>query len=329
MSAQPFLTVMLPVYNGEKYIADALESVLNQPCRDLEVIVLNDGSTDGTLKIAEGYAKRDPRVTVHSHPNMGLGRNRNDGFSLVRGRCLAFLDHDDVIVPGFYTNEMRSAIERLFDAGIEVVIPARLHADESLTRGYRCSVPLEGVYPGNGEASLNLPYEFATMLYAADVIERNSIRFYEGAPEMESIFRHKAVFCAKRVLFTNDLFFEIRRDNPGQITKNWNVPEVARVRAEQYAALVEWHRDRGTTGEVLEEMVRRAQRAKADLDASVSERVSPLQRLREARKARKDHRSWLEGMEGLRDIVYAGSPEAEARLATGLEKALRTAGIVG
>ena len=327
MSDTPFLTVMLPVYNGEKYVADAIESVLGQPCRDLELLILNDGSTDATLKIASSYAEKDPRVVVYSHPNMGLGRNRNDGFALVRGRCLAFLDHDDVIVPGFYTDAMRDALGSLFDAGIEVVVPARLHADESLTRGYRCDVPLEGVFPGSGEASLNLPYEFATMLYATDVIERNQIRFYEGAPEMESIFRHKAVFCAERVLFTNGLFFEIRRDNPGQITKNWNVPEVARVRAEQYAKLVEWHRERGTTGVVLDEMARRAQEAQAELGTCRPERVSALQRLRDNHRARKAHKQWLAGMEPLQRYFYAGSPEAEASLSAVIGAILQTAGL--
>lgn len=325
MPAQPFLSVMLPVYNGEKYVADAIESVLGQPCRDLELIILNDGSTDNTLKIAQGYAQKDPRVIVHSHSNMGLGRNRNDGFSLVHGRCLAFLDHDDVIVPGFYTDSMREALGRLFDAGIEVIVPARLHADETLTRGYRCNVPLEGVYPGNGKASLSLPYEFATMLYATDVIERNGIRFYEGAPEMESIFRHKAVFCARWVLFTNDLCFEIRRDNPGQITKNWNVPEVARVRAEQYAELVEWHRRRGTAGEVLDEMSERARQAKAELETARPQGSSPLQRLREARRAKREHKRWLEGMEDLRGLLYAGSRESARRLEEGIGKMLAMA----
>ena len=176
MSDTPFLTVMLPVYNGEKYVADAIESVLGQPCRDLELLILNDGSTDDTLRIAEGYARRDPRVTVHSHPNYGIGRNRNEGFQFVRGTCLIFLDDDDVLVPGFYTERTKAVIQQLFDHDIETVVPSRLHANEELTGCYLCRVPLEGVYPGNGEASLNLPYEFTTVIYRASVIESNNIR---------------------------------------------------------------------------------------------------------------------------------------------------------
>ena len=327
MSDKPFLTVMLPVYNGEKYIAAAIESVINQPCRDLEVIVLNDGSTDDTLRIAEGYARRDPRVTVHSHPNYGIGRNRNEGFQFVRGTCLIFLDDDDVLVPGFYTERTKAVIQQLFDHDIETVVPSRLHANEELTGCYLCRVPLEGVYPGNGEASLNLPYEFTTVIYRASVIEDNHIRFSNGFPEMESIFRHRGVFCSKKTLFTNDFHFIVRRDNPTQLTKVWDVDNMLHVRAEQYAKLVEWHRERGTTGVVLDEMVRRAQEAQAELDAYRPERVSTLRRLRNNHRVRKEHKKWVEGMEPLQRYFYAGSPEAEAALDAALDSVLRTAGL--
>lgn len=327
MSDKPFLSVMLPVYNGEKYIAAAIESVIGQPCRDLEVIVLNDGSTDGTLEIAQGYARRDPRVKVHSHPNYGVGRNRNEGFRYVRGTCLIFLDDDDVLVPGFYTERTKTVIQELFDHDIETVVPSRLHADEGLTGCYLCRVPLEGVFPGNGEASLNLPYEFTTVIYRADVIERNHIRFSNGFPEMESIFRHRCVFCAKRALFTNDFHFIVRRDNPTQLTKVWDVDNMLHVRAEQYAELVEWHRARGTTGPVLDEMVRRTREAEEQLAAYRPRRVSPLRRLRDRMRAVRDHRRWVEGMEPIEGYFYAGSPEAEAALDAALDSILGTAGI--
>ena len=325
MTDKPFLTVMLPVYNGEKYVADAIESVLNQPCRDLEVIVLNDGSTDKTLQIAQSYAEKDPRVTVHTHPNYGIGRNRNEGFQFVRGTCLIFLDDDDVLVPGFYTPRTKAVIQDLFDHDIEAVVPSRLHANEELTGCYLCKVPLEGVFPGNGEASLNLPYEFTTVIYRANVIERNHIRFSNGFPEMESIFRHRGVFCSKRVLFTNDFHFIVRRDNPTQLTKVWDVENMLNVRAEQYAKLVEWHRERGTTGVVLEEMEKRAGEAQQEIEKYRPERVSALQRLRNTHRAKKDHRQWIAGMEPLQDYFYAGSPDKEAALDAALDSILKTA----
>ena len=327
MAGKPFLSVMIPVYNGEKYIADAIESVLNQPCRDLEVVILNDGSTDKTLKIAERYRDADPRVSVQSHPNYGIGRNRNEGFPLLNGTCAIFLDDDDVLVPGFYTERTKDVISRLFESGVETIVPSRLHANEELTGCYLMRVPMEGVFPGNGEASLNLPYEFTTIIYRRDVIERNGIRFSNGFPEMESIFRHKCVFCSQKVLFTNDFRFIVRRDNPTQLTKVWNVPQVVRVRAEQYAKLVEWHRERGTQGAVMEEMEKRAREAQTELDNFQMPHVSPIQRLKEKANAKKQYKAWEAGMEPLGTYFYAGSPDGEKNLDAGLDQMLELAGL--
>lgn len=320
MSNSPFLSVMIPVYNGEKYVANAIESVLGQPCEDLELVILNDGSTDRTLKIAQGYAREDSRVTVISHPNVGIGKNRNDGFQHLRGRAYLFLDDDDILVPGFYTQRTKETVAALFDKGVEVIVPARLYSNDKLTVARFDRVPLEGVMPGNGRACLNLPYEFTTLLYSGDVIKRENIRFSEGFPEMESIFRHRAVFCAKRALFTNDFYFIVRRSNPTQLTKTWDKTQVVRVRAEQYAQLVEWHRQRGTTGEVLEEIERRAQEAQETLASYVP--VKPegfFQRARRVARERRDQRSWETVLEPLDNYIYtgeAGERRLEAALAS-------------
>lgn len=70
----PFLSVLIPVYNGERYLGSAIESALNQPCKDLEIIVANDGSTDNSLAIARQYADKDDRIRVVSHENVGRGK---------------------------------------------------------------------------------------------------------------------------------------------------------------------------------------------------------------------------------------------------------------
>ena len=94
---------------------------------------------------------------MHSHPNYGIGRNRNEGFQFVRGTCLIFLDDDDVLVPGFYTERTKAVIQQLFDHDIETVVPSRLHANEELTGCYLCRVPLEGVYPATARPRSTYP----------------------------------------------------------------------------------------------------------------------------------------------------------------------------
>jgi glycosyltransferase involved in cell wall biosynthesis len=88
------ISVVIPVYNGEKTIRQTLESVLNQTFTDFEVIVINDGSQDATLEIVANIA--DPRLKVFSYPNAGQAASRNRGLSQARGEFIAFLDADDL-----------------------------------------------------------------------------------------------------------------------------------------------------------------------------------------------------------------------------------------
>jgi glycosyltransferase involved in cell wall biosynthesis len=93
--ARPCVTVVVPAYNGERYLGAALESILGQDYRPLEVILVDDGSTDGTARVARSY----PGVRYLYQPNQGAAAARNAGVAASRGELLSFLDSDDVWTP--------------------------------------------------------------------------------------------------------------------------------------------------------------------------------------------------------------------------------------
>ena len=98
----PALTVVMPVYNVGDYLAEALDSVLGQTLTDLEVIAVDDGSTDGCLEILRDYERRDFRVRVLTQANAGQGIARNLGVAHARGEFLTFMDSDDTLPPDAY-----------------------------------------------------------------------------------------------------------------------------------------------------------------------------------------------------------------------------------
>lgn len=89
------ISIIVPVFNVEKYLAKCLDSLINQTLQDIEIICVNDGSTDGSLEILEKYAQKDKRIIVLEQPNKGQGTARNLGLRFANGQYIQFLDSDD------------------------------------------------------------------------------------------------------------------------------------------------------------------------------------------------------------------------------------------
>lgn len=102
------ITVIVPVYNLEKHLSACLDSILGQTHRNLEVIVIDDGSTDRTGRILDEYAKRDKRIVAVHQKNMGLVRAREVGISLANSDLIGFVDGDDTIAPDMYERLYRN-----------------------------------------------------------------------------------------------------------------------------------------------------------------------------------------------------------------------------
>lgn len=96
---RPLVSVVVPVYNAEKYLAETIDSVISQTYTDWEMILVDDGSTDSSAALAEGYARRDPRIRLIRQPNRGQAIARNRAMEEARGELVAFLDADDIWFP--------------------------------------------------------------------------------------------------------------------------------------------------------------------------------------------------------------------------------------
>jgi glycosyltransferase involved in cell wall biosynthesis len=98
MKQEPKISVIIPVYNGEKYLRRCVDSILDQTFRDVEILLMNDGSTDNSLDLLQTYEKQHPQIIkVFSHDNMGVAKTRNVGIQYAQAKYILFLDQDDFL----------------------------------------------------------------------------------------------------------------------------------------------------------------------------------------------------------------------------------------
>lgn len=107
----PEVSVIVPIYNTSSFLEECLESVVAQTFQDFEAILVDDGSTDSSARIAEGFAKKDSRFRLVRQCNMGLSEARNTGLRNAQGNWIAFVDSDDVLSPDFLKTLWQAAIE--------------------------------------------------------------------------------------------------------------------------------------------------------------------------------------------------------------------------
>ena len=126
---EPTISIILPIYNVEDYLVECLDSIAAQTFGLYELVVVDDGSPDGSRKIAESYAAADPRIRILTRVNGGLGAARNTGVRAARGRFLTFLDSDDVLPP----NALQSLLVSANATGSDIVVGAIRRFDKSRT----------------------------------------------------------------------------------------------------------------------------------------------------------------------------------------------------
>jgi glycosyltransferase involved in cell wall biosynthesis len=113
----PSITVVMSVYNGEKYLAEAIQSVIDQTFTDFEFVIIDDGSNDNTLEIIQSFMSSDSRIVLRSRKNKGLVASLNEGLAIAKGKYVARMDADDISLPTRFEKQF-SFLENNFDIGV-------------------------------------------------------------------------------------------------------------------------------------------------------------------------------------------------------------------
>ena len=115
MNNTPMVSVIMPVYNARKYIESTIESVLNQTFTDFELILIDDGATDGSGEVCDTYASMDKRIVLIHQANGGICKARNAGLAVAKGKYIAFCDHDDLYQPQYLELSVDAAEKKQAD----------------------------------------------------------------------------------------------------------------------------------------------------------------------------------------------------------------------
>lgn len=223
MEKRELVSVIVPVYNVEKYLQECVDSVLAQTYEKFEIILVDDGSTDKSGTICDTYQKRDSRIVVIHQENRGLSEARNAGLNRAKGEYIYFLDSDDWIL----SETLEKLVEKAKAESAEVVFfDAYSFEDnqpEKQTRqhymrkhSYKTDTGLE-IFKKLQEYR---EYHSAVplLLIKKSVLERSSLKFEPGILYEDMIFTY-ALFCkAERVAYINEPFYQRRYRNNSIMT---------------------------------------------------------------------------------------------------------------
>ena len=203
----PRISVILPVYNAELFLGDALSSILGQTESSLEVLAVDDGSTDGSLAILRKTAQRDPRLLVFSHANAGLSATRNFALDRARGKWVVFVDSDDWIRPQMLENWLqiaeRDGLELLIGNGFNFAKnPEAISDPAPILKAQPWGRILSGTeWILHCVAVEEWPHFAWVQLASRELIERNRSRFMEGIVHEDIPWTTGLGLVAKRIGF--------------------------------------------------------------------------------------------------------------------------------
>jgi glycosyltransferase involved in cell wall biosynthesis len=229
----PKVSVIVPVYNTEKYLPACLDSIINQTFKDIEIICINDGSTDNSAQILKKYAEKDSRIRVYNQKNQGPSAARNNGIKHSKGKYIQFVDSDDQLELNTIKILYKKAEENNLDMVMFNIKPRlvdKKHKEryENYIKYYKRNKTYPEILSGQEmfyKMKKNSDYLPSPVIYMTkvDLIKKNNITFYEGIIHEDNLFTIQLIFKANRVQHINKEFYIRNVRDDSIMTKNVSI----------------------------------------------------------------------------------------------------------
>ena len=212
----PLISVIIPVYNVEQHLKTCLDSVVSQTLKDIEILLIDDGSTDGSGKICDEYAASDSRIRVIHKRNEGVACARNEGLERATAPYLMFVDSDDWVAEDFCEKPYRAAVDNGADL---VIFHAYTVRDGKLSGGYHGGIPVGKV---DTETALRfgrtVPWN---KLYRRELFD--AVRYPAGRTYEDIAVTHRTVFAAKQAVILPDVLYYYRQSRKGSVSNTRSI----------------------------------------------------------------------------------------------------------
>jgi len=218
------ISVVIPVYNSEKYIAQCLDSILNQSLKDIEIICVNDGSTDNSLDILNEYASNDNRIKIISQINTGNGAGsaRNRGIENSKGEYISFIDSDDYIEKDYLQKLYETAKECNADVACSGVI--KEIGNEHKIQLKFSEIKVSDNPDDNLKLSKSLPFPYPwNKIYKREFIVSYGIKYVENIYFEDLIFTPLVITKAEKLISVPDVFYHYMERENSVVTTNSDI----------------------------------------------------------------------------------------------------------
>ena len=222
----PLISIIVPTYNVEKYIRTCIESILAQTYRNIEVIIVNDGSTDQSLAVISDLICSHHNVKVINQKNQGLSVARNTGIDVATGKYITFVDPDDKIMPDFVSSLYQIADK----TGADIVRGSFRDFNGNIPKAWvpDFNVPTNcGTIVLDQFLSSNISFAVWSSIYRLDFINSNHIRFTPGIVLEDVDFTARAYMLAKLVATSPEPNYAYRINRPGSILTTNNAQQMS------------------------------------------------------------------------------------------------------
>ena len=218
------VSVLVPVYNVEKFLPDCLESLVGQTLKEIEIICINDGSTDGSLGILREYAKLDKRLKIINKKNSGYGDSMNQGLSGASGEYIGIVEPDDFIDLDAFEKMYKVAKRKRADVVKANFYNFETKRNKDVSKSHLFLEDEVGrvIDPRQSRHIFFQQPSVWSAIYERDFLRKNKILFLPspGASYQDAGFTFKIWGMARRVVFLKEAFLHYRNDNPSSSVKS-------------------------------------------------------------------------------------------------------------